>query len=282
MRHITQEQDDREFFLHQTMRQKSDKELCEVISRCDDENERRIAAMVLSGREDDTAFSKAVEFCNSATPYIREEGAYILGQLGMLESPHCEESTHILIDLLANDPNENVRTSAAHSLGHLRNPIAVPLLIRNSKAESAKVRYGVAAALGSYTGPDVVDALIALTTDPDDEVRNWATFGLGSLLETDTPEIRDALVARLAEDDAEIRGEALIGLAKRKDERVVNPLILELSGEFYGDWCLEAAELMADSRFYTHLLSLRERIDGEVEDRFVSTLDNAIAACKPA
>ncbi len=157
-------------------------------------------------------------------------------------------------------------------------------LARKCEAQECRdyeIRADVAFALCSFDGQDVVDALITLSSDSDRDVRDWATAGLGTFLELDSPQIRNALVARLSEEDAEIRGEALIGLAKRKDERVLEPLKRELSGEFWGSWCFEAAELIADPMLYPLLLSLRERIADEGEDRFLSDADHAIAACKP-
>lgn len=260
------------------MKQKSNEELYEVIRQggCD---EKRAASSQLTTRGGSIIFLKAVEFCISSNSSIRAEGAFILGQLGTPERPFREESTPLLIDLLEKDQDDSVRASAAAALGHLRDSLAIPHLIRSAGDRSAEVRFDTAFALGCFNSPDVIASLITLSIDPDDDVRNWATFGIGTCLDIDTNEIREALVARLSEDDSEIRGEALIGLAKRKDERVIEPLIRELSGEFFGSWCIEAAELMSDPIFYPFLLSLRDRIEREVESRFISQLDDAIAAC---
>lgn len=274
------DQDDRALLLFEHMRQKPLGELWEIIAQ-GGSDEKHAAAMELQSRGGDTNFQKALEFCRSPDPLVRDKGAFILGQLGTPERPYSEQSAPVLINLLENDPDEGVRASAAYALGHLGNPIAVPQLLVNTKHRSAEIRLGVAFALCSFDGQNVVDALITLSSDSDRDVRDWATAGLGTFLELDSPQIRDALVVRLSEDDAEIRGEALIGLARRGDERVVDPLKRELSGEFYGGWCLEAAELMADPALHPLLVSLRTRIESEVEDRFIHELEQALAACKP-
>jgi hypothetical protein len=53
--------------------------------------------------------------------------------------------------------------------------------------------------------------------DPDDEVRNWATFGLGTQCDADSHEIREALRKRLDDSFREPLDEAVWGLVKRKD-----------------------------------------------------------------
>ncbi len=277
---MDKEQHEREGALLRAMMPKSDKQLHEVILR-GEYDEKHAAASELTTRGGVANFRKALELCQSPDSTVREQGAFVLGQLGTPERPFSEESTPVLVDLLDNDPVEDVRASAAFALGHLGNPKAVSSLIAHADDGSAEIRHGLAFSLGSFNEPDVVAPLITLSADTDYDVRNWATFSLGTCIEMDTEALRDALVARLSEEDAEIRGEALIGLAKRKDARVLEPLKRELSGEFWGGWCLEAAELMGDPALYPLLLSLRERIVNEGEDGFISEADHAIAACKP-
>ena len=72
--------------------------------------------------------------------------------------------------------------------------------------------------------------------DESDEVRDWATFGLGSLCVDlksgqyqDSPEIRDALYARL--NDPAARDEAIWGLAQRKDLVGLKILLARLESE---------------------------------------------------
>jgi HEAT repeat protein len=64
--------------------------------------------------------------------------------------------------------------------------------------------------------PAAIEALLELSRDSDVDVRNWATFALGSQIDVDTPQIREALRNRLSDSDEDTRSEALCGLARRK------------------------------------------------------------------
>jgi HEAT repeat protein len=93
--------------------------------------------------------------------------------------------------------------------------------------------------------------LIALTGDTDDDVRNWAVFGLGNLGDGDSVEIRNALFSRLDDSNKNIREEAMVGLARRKDQRVLPALIAALSQAGFIDpevtmLTIEAANAMLD------------------------------------
>lgn len=99
--------------------------------------------------------------------------------------------------------------------------------------------------------PLAIQSLVELSADPDRDVRNWATFGLG-LVNADSGTIRDELMARVCELDDEISGEAIVGLAKRGDIRVVQPLldsiqsVLQENLEF-GTLIFEAADLAREA-----------------------------------
>ena len=67
-------------------------------------------------------------------------------------------------------------------------------------------------------------ALIELTEDVDDEVRDWATFSLGQITEEASEGVLGALRRRLGDPYENARSEAIWGLARRKDEEGVRLL----------------------------------------------------------
>jgi HEAT repeat protein len=123
----------------------------------------------------------------------------------------------------------------------------------------------------------LVQALIELTADSDAEVRDWATAGLGSMLDDeDSAAIRDALAGRLDDSDAEVRGEALRGLAVRGDSRALDAIDRELRGQ-PAESAVDAAEVLGDSRLEPALRALRDRGWAEDETQLKS-LEEAIEA----
>jgi HEAT repeat protein len=87
-----------------------------------------------------------------------------------------------------------------------------------------------------------VDTLLELMRDTDEDVRDWATFGLGVLGNLNSEEIRDAFWQTIHDSNRDVREEALVALSKRKDRRVLPVLIAELSQPEITDRVTEAAE----------------------------------------
>jgi len=211
----------------------------------------------LHRRRERSVFQAAAAWCASSEPLLRCLGADTLAQLGFdAQHPFASDSAPILTSLLR-DPDAAVVSCALIALGHLRvgdTEALCPL----ASHEVADVRYSVAFCLG--TRDDVLSrqTLIALSADADTDVRNWATFGLGSLSDVDTPVIRDALVARLSDADHEVRGEAMRGLAARGDARAVPAILEELKRDEVSVLAIEAAAQLPHETFLTHLEALLE------------------------
>jgi HEAT repeat protein len=139
----------------------------------------------------------------------------VLAQLGSTsENPgnkFPEESFSIVSDFLKREKDPLPLLSAVHALGHIENPRAVPSLIEYRLHPSADVRFAVACALGNFANDSrAVDALLVLMQDVDEDVRDWATFGLGVLGNLDSEEIRYALCQQLIDPNRNVLEESLV------------------------------------------------------------------------
>jgi hypothetical protein len=112
--------------------------------------------------------------------------------------------------------------------------------------------------------PELVDAVIRLTTDPDEGVRDYACFTLGRQWHhVDTPALRAALVARLEDDDVDTRCEALAGLARRQDPGAVPHIRAALSRSAPHRLEMEAAGASGDPSLHDLVLDHLEGWDDD-------------------
>jgi HEAT repeat protein len=200
-------------------------------------------------------FDRAVEWSKSEDSLVRARGIDVLAQLGRTaEHPtnNFPDESYLLVSRLLQKESElQPLSSAISALGHINNPLAIPLITRHSRHPSAEIRFSVACALGSFAllnDPRAVETLLALMEDTDDDVRDWATFGLGVLSDSDSAEIRDALFRRTSDSNEDVQEEAMVGLGKRRDPRVLLPLITALEQPSMTDRVIEAAYLILEMK----------------------------------
>ncbi len=261
----------------------------------DDEYRKPVAELERRGTRE--VFDAARRLCNSVSVDERVLGADILGELGFTPRSFPAESMDILVAMLEDETDASVLGSIGMAISYLGvfDSRAVGKLTELADHSDEDVRYTVARGLGTLIfewnqdkcAPDeiickAINTLIHLSSDEDADVRNWATFELRSdeLTALDMPEIADALLRRLNDDVPEVRAEALLGLAERKDERVIEPLLKEITWQVtqdnYWDHTFEAASIMADSRLCPALLAFKKSCDDWTK---VKWLTDAIEAC---
>ena len=239
-----------------------------------DEEAEWDAISALRWRGTREVFQRAKDLCESRCPYQRGVGADILGQLGFPNRAFPQESATLLLQMLDCEEDTGALHSILVALGNLDEPRVISVASRFVNHPDRDVRFGVVMALAGHECEAAVDLMIRLTNDADSDVRDWATFGLGTQLELDTPKIRNALVARLDDPDEDTRGEAMIGLACRNDQRAIPAILNDLEAGFT-DKPLDAAAYSQSPELLGALIALRgsPRIATDVPE-------DAIAACK--
>jgi HEAT repeats len=247
-----------------------------ALSEPDEEQIYWNAVVALQWRGTLEVLDRASRLCQSRCPVECRLGAHILGQLGCPDRSFPKQCPQILLRMLEREEDNRVLCAILVALSHHRASEAIGPASRFRHHADHEVRYGVVLALTGYEDQEAHVVLIELTSDADAEVRDWATFALGTQSETDTPAIRDALAARLADIDIDTRCEALVGLARRRDQRALPSLHRELSGESVSPLAIEAATLIAIPQLIKELIALRARWDGDP-----SLLEQAIQACLP-
>lgn len=163
-------------------------------------------------------------------------------------------------------------------------PTCSALALRHATHADAAVRLASLGLLCSSVDPAALDALIAATRDPDDGVRDWASFYLGHAwgdggLRFDGPAVRDALAQRLDDPFEDAREEAATGLLVRDDPRgleAVERLVDAAATEGITECVLDAIAQAPRQRFVERLAALAEH----QPDR--PSLREALAACRSA
>ncbi|MFF8771428.1 HEAT repeat domain-containing protein [Kitasatospora sp. NPDC015120] len=226
------------------------------------------------------ALARGTDLLGSAEAAERAAGCDLVGEAADRDEDLRAEAAGVLLALAERERDGRVLARLAGALGRTDDGRAVPVLVTLAGHPEAEVRRQVASALSLdevVTGPPHapgVRALLALTRDPEPEVRDWATFTLGFQCAADGPEVRAALWERTGDEYRDAREEGVRGLARRRDPRAV-PLMLDLLADPDGAAVLtfEAAEILAAPA----LLPLLE--DYDPEDHGVA---EALAACDPA
>ena len=241
-----------------------------------DEEEYWDAIFALRFRRTRKVFDRAVALGWSACVRERQTGADALGTDFAEDRPLADAHHAALLAMLAVERDLDVLFSILCSLSHLRRPEAVGPVLAFVDHTEVDIRRGVVHALLTREDERSIAALTLLSRDPEPEIRDWATFGLGSMVEVDTPELRHALVERLEDDDPDTRLEAMAGLARLRDPVVLPSIRAELTTDRAGRMELEVATLFGSAELLPLLIALQGQPDVPVDG-----LREAIVACTP-
>jgi HEAT repeat protein len=212
---------------------------CLTAVALEDGEETSPAKVFLQQQTSREVFEAVKDLCQSADAWCRASGIEIM--MRMPGKSFLLEAQELIVRIAETEAEVRVIEALAYALVHLEVPERWKFLVGWTHNSSAAARFAIAYSLGGCSDNlDVVNSLISLSRDVDEDVRDWATFGLGDLSDLDTPAIRDALVDRLQDDFIDARCEAIYGLAKRHDARVINALNSELQKDAVGSLVLDA------------------------------------------
>ncbi len=195
------------------------------------------------------------------SPRARTLGADIMGRLVASDEGMRDEVVDSLVQALTHEQDPGALASVIAALGHSADAAPLAAIVGMAGHSDPGVRLAVAFAVATIgsdpLGRDARYALIKLSGDGEPEVRDWATFGLGTLIVDDGPDVRAALLARMEDSQRTTRAEALFGLAVRRDPRAVPHLIRALQSPGVGQLELDAAAEAADPRLLPALWALQ-------------------------
>jgi len=217
-----------------------------------DEDRRYDLLVTFVAADPPGAFSVGERLIGDPDAERRRLGADMFGQVTQLDRPVAERIADLLIPRVGVETDAGVLQAAIAALGHARDERARGPVMACANHADVDVRLAVAWALPSL-GLDraAVSVLIELSRDVDDDVRDWATFGLGqselfglAASEAGDADIVEALFARTADPHYDTRCEAILGLAMRHDPRARTLVDRELAQPMVGSLIEEARDLL--------------------------------------
>lgn len=247
--------------------------------------------------EDDAAYWASIEALRKMGPHScwsvvaplakdpRPEVRALVPDVLRYFDPHPlqEETVTLLAKMLELEDSALVLRSIASAFVDLRHDRAADLLPPLLEHEDANLRFSVVHGLLPVAGPRTLESFIRASTDEDEDVRNWATFGLRTILNEptepgafDSSQLREALAARVNDSCSEIRAEAILALATRQDIRALEPLKRELRDWPEWNHCIEAAQWFGLPELVPFLKALLQAYPEEE-----ASLSPAIQACTP-
>lgn len=241
----------------------------------------------LHRRGSPATFACVESLVRSPSARRRTLGLDIAAQLGIPApdgsgEPYALEATQAMLVAALDERHAGVLQSAIAGLGHRPVAAALPAMLAHAGHADARVRFALAYALASYPLPEATTALMGLAADRDDDVRDWATFSLGTLNESDDDAIRSLLWTNAHDSNRDVRGEAVVGLARRSDPRVIALLRDRLLDDDCRVYELEAAEEMPRPELLEPLQRLRDDADRrpDIDPVWHRHLLDAIDACE--
>ena len=255
-------------------------------SGADDTDAYREPIRFLHRREPKEVFALIAPLAMDADTRLRSLVPEVLRFLGGRPQPLLAETVALFRQMLAKEKSADVIASIGAAFVDLRDAAGAELMEPYAAHADQGVREVVVHALLTRPDERSVALWITMTSDAAPEVRNAATFALGSQIDADSEAIRDALVRRLSDPADEVRAEAILGLALRGDGRALAKLKAGLASDDLWPHYVDAAFHLASPDLCEVLHELEDTADEEtlafLAMNAKHSLRDAIVACDDA
>ncbi|MFL9833880.1 hypothetical protein [Chryseobacterium terrae] len=226
--------------------------------------------------------SKCFSLINSDNLKSKQIGIDILSQLGKDRKGFAPKMINEIFEIFETSTDEKLISKSLFAIGHNNKYIRkkhLDVLEKFKTSNSTDIRYALTFSLLGIKRKAAIKILIELAHDKSLRIRDWATFGLGTQIETDTKEIRDILYKNSLSKNDQIRQEAIKGLANRNDERVEKLILSELYKENFGTLFFDTLLNIKNGEQYLPLIiNIYEKYkhDKDINATWLSDLKNCI------
>jgi hypothetical protein len=236
-------------------------------------------------RPTEDVFQKCVQLTQSLEINERIIGVNVLSQLGSDKCPFQKETVKLLFGMLEKEVNPKIIAFILFAIGHNNEKLTMPHISQIDKFKESKnsdIRFSLVMALLRCKHKGALNILIFLSEDTHSKVRDWATFSIGNISDSNDPKLIEALWKRVNDKDEDTRFEAITGLAKRKQIEIKKNIKQELETGKYGSLLFEAIAELGDTDFLPQLQTLLVdcKNDETVDSGWLSHLENCILRLK--
>lgn len=237
---------------------RTSEELVQALLRCKSYKDHHEFLSVILPRGGKKEFALGAELLKAKEAKKVIIGARILGELGYFKKPFELERRVLLEEALKQEKRVSVINGIIFALGHLGAEPSLSVLISYLNHTSTWVRYPLAHALGAINHPLAVEGLLKLAKDEDQDVRDWATFGLHLGIEdTPNPVLPEARLKvfkdGLKDPFFEVVFESISGLIAMKDPYGFQFLVDKLKEPDVFSGYFDIAGYLGDRRFLPYL-----------------------------
>jgi HEAT repeat protein len=242
--------------------------------------------VLLRKRPTSAVFEKCLELTKSDILKERAAGINVLAQLGTSPRPFYRQSIRLFFELLETEKEPDILGTILSSIAHNKNDLSktqIDKLCTFADSDDDVIKDGLVFALLALDNTNAINVLIQLSSDKSSHIRNWATFGLGDMIERNTEKIRTALWNRTKDRHEETRFEAILGLAIRKDERVKDLITRELEKDNVGGNLLFKAIIAFDDQTFLPILKTlfeNNKNDTSINANWLKELEHCINELK--
>lgn len=240
----------------------------------------------LRNRPNKEVYNQAFKVANSENEKEKIIGIYVLAQLGFNPRFQQNKTVDLYFKLLEHVKSPKLISAILSSISHNNenlNEYQISKLIEYKTHKFAAVRFQLTLAISCLDDNTAIKTLIELSNDKNSDIRNWATFGLGTQIENDNEHIRNALWNRINDSDFETKLEAIVGLANRMDKRIKKIIISELVKGDYGTLLFESILKLNDKEFLPYLnenLKIAYKNNDDIKNGWALALEETIKELK--
>lgn len=140
----------------------------------------------LRKRATEEIYDQAYTLATSESDKKKIIGIDVLAQLGFEPRIRQQKTVELYFKLLESEQNDDVLFSLLFGISHNNNNLTESQVVKLTEFKNSKnkdIRYSLVAALSTLETPKAIETLIELSEDKFSSIRNWATFGIGTLCE---------------------------------------------------------------------------------------------------